>query len=93
MTDLIDQLQRQMEAAAEALDFDEARRLRDRISLLRGGASPDDVQASDTAGLQRQEPGRMGLGTSQQRVTPPDGWKAPPKPDLMTRGYSRRRPR
>ena len=93
MTDLIDQLQRQMEAAAEALDFDEARRLRDRISLLRGGASPDEVQASDTAGLQRQEPGRMGLGTSQQRVTPPDGWKAPPKPDLMTRGHSRRRPR
>jgi hypothetical protein len=32
----------------------------------------------------------MGLGTSQSRVTPPDGWVKPRKPDPMTRGRNRR---
>jgi hypothetical protein len=90
MTEL-DRLQEQMEAAASALDFEEARRLRDRISLLRGGAEADDAAAADTAGLVRQQPGAMGLGSSQQRMTPPAGWTPPPKPDPMTRGRSRKR--
>jgi hypothetical protein len=85
-----EELRRRMEEAAAAMDFEEASRLRDRISLLRGvapGASSGEI---DTAGLERQQPGRMGLGTSQQRVTPPPGWKPPAKPDPMTRGRSRR---
>lgn len=82
MDELAD-LQARMEAAAAALDFEEARRLRDRISLLRGGA--------DTAGLTRQQPGAMGLGSSQQRVSPPPGWTPPRKPDPMTQGRSRKR--
>lgn len=83
------ELRAAMEAAAEAMDFEEAGRLRDRISLLRGGAD----NTVDTSGLDRQQPGRMGLGSSQQRVTPPPGWKPPKKPNLMTRGRSRpRRP-
>jgi hypothetical protein len=90
MTEL-DRLQEQMEAAASALDFEEARRLRDRISLLRGGAEVDDAAAADTAGLVRQQPGAMGLGSSQQRMTPPAGWTPPRKPDPMTRGRSRKR--
>ncbi|MDN4631392.1 UvrB/UvrC motif-containing protein [Sphingomonas sp. PsM26] len=90
MTEL-DRLQEQMEAAASALDFEEARRLRDRISLLRGGAEADDAAAADTAGLVRQQPGAMGLGSSQQRMTPPAGWTPPRKPDPMTRGRSRKR--
>lgn len=76
-----------MEAAAAALDFEEARRLRDRISLLQGGASVEEAAAAD--GLKRQQPGAMGLGTSRQQVVPPEGWKPPPKPDLMTRGKPR----
>lgn len=90
MTDRIDTLQAAMEAAAAALDFEEARRLRDRIALIRGGASAAEAAAADTAGLDRQQPGRMGLGSSQQRVTPPSGWTPPPKPDPMTRGRNRR---
>jgi len=90
MTDLED-LQMQMEAAAAALDFEEARRLRDRISLLRGGADTQDAADADTAGLVRQQPGAMGLGSSQQRMTPPAGWTPPPKPDLMTKGRPRKR--
>ena len=89
--DTLAYLQKRMVAAAEALDFEEARRLRDRIALIRGGASIDQAEAADTAGLQRQKPGAMGLGTSQQKITPPPGWTPPPRPDPMTRGRSKRR--
>ena len=93
MSDTVEQLRQRMEAAAAALDFEEARRLRDQISLLRGARDPD-AAAEDVSGLVRQRPGSMGLGTSQQRVTPPEGWRPPPKPDPMTRGRSRaRRPK
>ncbi|MGN7160479.1 MULTISPECIES: UvrB/UvrC motif-containing protein [Sphingomonas] len=83
MTDPIEALRQQMEAAAAAMDFETASRLRDRINLLRGGAAEEAAQAADTAGLTRQQPGAMGLGTSRQRVEPPKGWKPPKKPDPM----------
>ncbi len=83
MTESIDTLHQQMEAAAAAMDFETASRLRDRIALLRGGASAGKAASADTSGLTRQQPGRMGLGTSRQRVEPPEGWTPPPKPDLM----------
>jgi len=82
-----------MDEAVAALDFEEATRLRDRIALRRGGASADEAAHADTRGLERQEPGAMGLGTSQQRMVPPPGWIPPPKPDPMTRGRSARRRR
>ncbi|HEX8240283.1 MAG TPA: UvrB/UvrC motif-containing protein [Allosphingosinicella sp.] len=90
MSDEIGDLQLRMEEAA-AMDFEEAKRLRDRIALIRGGASRQEAESADTSGLTRQQPGRMGLGTSQQRVTPPKGWTPPPRPDPMTSGRSRRR--
>lgn len=94
MSDSIEDLQKRMEAAAAALDYEEAKRCRDRIALLRGGASAQGAAEADDAGLERQKPGAMGLGTSQQRMTPPPGWKPPPRPDPMTKGRSRsRRPR
>lgn len=91
MTNDIETVRRRMEAAAEALDFEEAKRLRDQLNLMRGGASLAEAEASDTSGLTRQEPGRMGLGTSQQRVVPPEGWTPPRKPDPMTKGSGARR--
>jgi hypothetical protein len=93
MDDTIETLRRRMEIAAHAMDFEEAQRLRDRINLIRGGASTEEAEEADTSGLTRQTPGAMGLGTSQQRVTPPPGWTPPRKPDPMTRGHSRRRGR
>jgi len=87
----LDQLEARMRQAAAALDYEEARRLRDLIALVRGGASLEEAEAADTAGLKRQQPGAMGLGTSQQKVSPPAGWKPPARPDPMTRGRSRRR--
>jgi len=92
MTDLIKALHEQMEAAALALDFEEARRCRDMISLIRGGASIGEAEVADLSGLTRQQPGAMGLGTSQQQAVPPDGWKRPVKPDPMTSGQRRRGP-
>ena len=80
----IEDLRRRMEEAAAALDFETAKRLRDQISLLRSGG-----EVADTEGLTRQQPGAMGLGTSQQRVVPPEGWVKPKKPDPMTRGRKR----
>jgi hypothetical protein len=90
MTDTIADLQRRMDAAASALDFEEARRIRDRINLMKGGASAAEAAQADTSGLIRQQPGVMGLGTSRQRSDPPPGWKPPPKPDLMTSGRKRK---
>jgi hypothetical protein len=90
MPDSIETLRTRMEAAAAALDFEEAKRLRDKINLLRGGATEAQIAQADTSGLARQRPGAMGIGTSQSRpVTPPD-WKPPLKPDPMTRGRNRR---
>jgi hypothetical protein len=85
MSSILDDLHRQMEAAAAAMDFEEAGRLRDRINLVRGGTAADDAVGADTSGLARQQPGAMGLGTSRQQVTPPPGWTPPRKPDPMTR--------
>ena len=90
MTETIENLQRKMEEAAGALDFEEAKRCRDKISLLRGGAGAEEVERADLSGLQRQRPGAMGLGTNQQRSTPPAGWKPPPRPDPMTSGRTPR---
>ena len=88
MTVSIEALRLEMEAAAAALDFELAGRLRDRISLLRGGGE-DDVDPAGLAGLERQRPGAMGLGTSQSRVVPPEGWVKPVKPDPMTKRRGR----
>lgn len=89
---VLDKLRLAMERAAAAMDFEEASRLRDRISVLRltdGEAEIEGVDI-DTSGLTRQQPGAMGLGTSQQTMTPPDGWVRPKKPDPLTANRSRR---
>lgn len=94
MSETLHDLLLKMEAAARALDFEEAKRCRDQISLIRGGATPSEAEQADLSGVERQQPGAMGLGTSQQRVTPPKGWKPPPKPDPMTSGQTApRKPR
>lgn len=72
-----------MDEAAARLDFEEARRLRDQIALIRVGADTLDV---DTTGLIRQQPGAMGIGSNRARAVRPDGWSPPQKPDPMTKG-------
>ena len=93
MTRDITHLTEQMEAAAAAQDFEEARRLRDLIALVRGGADLDAAAQADTGGIARQQPGSMGLGTSRQGLTPPPGWTPPVRPDPMTKGRRKRKRR
>lgn len=88
--DGIETLRKAMEDAANSGDFEMAASLRDRISILRGAGKDLKGADIDTQGLIRQKPGAMGLGTSQQRVSPPKGWVRPKKPDPMTKGRSRR---
>ena len=80
-----------MAAAAEAMDYEEARRLRDQINLLRGGASAEEAVRAETSILARQKSGAMGIGSSQPTPVAPPGWKPPPKPDTMTARKVRRR--
>ncbi len=84
MSSALENLRRRMDAAVEALDFEEASRLRDQISLLRGQPDKDSDEEIDTSRLRRHVPGQMGLGTSDQSMTPPPGWKPPKRPDPMT---------
>ena len=79
-----DSLETQMRAAAAASDFELAARLRDELRAL-----TDADAARDAGDLYRQQPGGMGLGTSQQRMEPPPGWVRPKKPDPMTKGRKR----
>jgi hypothetical protein len=68
--------------AVLAEDFEMAATLRDRIAAL---------EPKTPSKLRRQEPGKMGLGTSDQRFKPPAGWKPPKRPDLMTTNMKPRR--
>ncbi len=68
--------------AVLAEDFEMAARLRDRIA-----ASAPKTPTK----LRRQEPGKMGLGTSDQTFKPPPGWKPPRRPNLMTTNTKPRR--
>lgn len=86
-------LRRAMQAAVEAMDFEEAARLRDRISLLVGNPDADVAAEIDTSRLKRQQPGRMGIGTSEQVFKPPPGWKPPKRPDPMTSSVKPRKGR
>ena len=74
--DDIEALQRRMAEAVAAEDFEAAARLRDRIAAVKGKGGESLFH--------RQVPGRMGLGTDQQVMAPPKGWKPPKKPDLLT---------
>lgn len=87
----IAELECQMDAAAAALDFEEARRLRDLIAIARQtGADPATIA---DAGLTRQQPGAMGIGSSVAQPVQPEGWVKPKKPDPQTANTSRHRSR
>ena len=74
---MIEDLERRMAEAAEAGDFETAALLRDAIDRTRRGES----------GLREQQPGRMGLGSSQERYA--SEGKPPPRRKFnpMTTGH------
>jgi hypothetical protein len=85
MSDDLAALKTALADAVLAEDFEMAARLRDRIAALQA----DKPMAPSK--LRRQEPGKMGLGTSDQKFKPPEGWKPPKRPDLMTTNTKPRR--
>ena len=78
-------LEKQMQAAAEAMDFEEATRLRNEMARIRGEA-PVQAGDPDTVTVSQPPPGAMGLGTQVPVRQPPKGWVKPKKPDLLTKG-------
>jgi len=74
---MIEDLERRMAEAAEAGDFETAGLLRDAIARIRAGES----------NLVEQKPGRMGLGSSQERYVSDPKRPLPKKPDPMTSGH------
>lgn len=75
--DAIAKLEARMIAAREAGDTETADLLADAIARLRSGESP----------LTEQQPGRMGLGTSQEDYRHYPRRPLPKKPDPMTKGH------
>lgn len=80
-------LGREMQAAAEAMDFEKATALRNEIARIRGEGVPGD----ETVTVGQPPPGAMGLGTQVPVREPPKGWVKPKKPDLMTKNVKGRK--
>jgi len=75
---MIEDLERRMAEATEAGDFETAATLRDAIARIRSGDSA----------LREQVPGKMGLGSSQERYLGAGRKRSlPKKPDPMTSGH------
>ena len=74
---MLSDLERRMTEAAEAGDFETAALLRDAIARIQSGES----------NLTEQQPGRMGLGSSQERYASEGAKALPKKPDPMTKGH------
>lgn len=73
---MIDDLKARMAAAAAEGDFETAALLRDAIRRIEAGESR----------IREQVPGKMGLGSSQERYAS-EGGALPKKPDPMTKGH------
>jgi hypothetical protein len=71
-------LEKQMQQAAAAEDFETAARLRNALADLRGQAAG------------QPPPGQMGLGTHLPVTAPPKGWRRPKKPDPLTKNVKPR---
>jgi hypothetical protein len=83
-------LEKQMQAAAEAMDFEKATALRNEMARIKGEA-PVQAGDPDTVTVSQPPPGAMGLGTQVPVRQPPKGWVKPKKPDLMTKNVKGRR--
>ena len=60
-----------------------------RLFVARQSDDTKDDPDADFAGLSRQQPGAMGIGSQHPAQSRPAGWSPPAKPDLMTANRSR----
>ena len=89
MREAIAEVEQAMLEAAERGDFEAAAALRNQLLVLRQADGEGDEDA-DYAGLKRQRPGAMGIGTQHPRPARPAGWTPPKKPGPMTANTGRR---
>ncbi len=87
MSDEVLALRARMADAIAADDYELAARLRDELVAL-GGL---EALVAPGSKLKREQPGKMGLGTDQQRFAPPAGWVAPKRPPPSTANHRGRR--
>ena len=88
-------LEKQMDAAAAAFDFETAAALRDEIARLRGEyGEVTEVYDADGEPVRvvvgQAPPAQIGLGSNAPLRQPPKGWVKPKKPNLMTRNHKGR---
>jgi len=74
-------LEKQMNEAAAAFDFERAAALRDEMARLRGEGEAIVGQAP---------PGQIGLGSNAPLRQPPKGWVKPKKPPSLTKNHKGR---
>jgi flagellar hook-length control protein FliK len=82
-------LDKQMQAAAEAMDFELATSLRNESARIKG-ETPITLGDADTVTVSQPPPGAMGLGTHVPVRQPPKGWVKPKKPAFMTKNVKPR---
>lgn len=75
-------LEKEMDEAAAAFDFEKAGALRDEIARLKG---------EEDGSVGQPPPGQMGLGSDSPVRQLPKGWVKPKKPDFLTKGKPRGR--
>lgn len=88
-------LEKQMDEAAAAFDFERAAALRDEIARLKGEDADATVILDDEGNpvkvsVGQAPPGQIGLGSNAPLRQPPKGWVKPKKPDLMTKNVKPR---
>ena len=82
-------LEKQMDEAAAAFDFEKAAALRDEIARLKGEYGDATVVLDENGEpvsvvVGQAPPGQIGLGSNAPLRQPPKGWVKPKQPDLMT---------
>ena len=83
-------LEKQMAAAAEAMDFEQAAAIRNEIARLKGETPMMSEDGAVSVTVSQPPPGAMGLGTQVPVRQPPKGWVKPKKPDFMTKNVKPR---
>ncbi|MBD8067260.1 UvrB/UvrC motif-containing protein [Devosia sp. PTR5] len=81
-------LEKEMEEAAAAFDFERAAALRDEIARWKGETGDGTVILDEDGNpvkvsVGQAPPGQIGLGSNAPVRQPPKGWVKPKKPDFM----------
>ncbi len=88
-------LEKQMDEAAAAFDFEKAAALRDEIARWKGENGEGTVILDEDGNpvevsVGQAPPGQIGLGSNAPLRQPPKGWVKPKKPPSLTKNHKGR---